>query len=47
MKVLSPEDFFELESVKGSPSQVVLTPITHGLIRSEVQDIMDDFVLEA
>jgi hypothetical protein len=47
IQILAPEDSFEIESIRGSPSEVILTPITSGLIRMEVQDFMDDFMLEA
>jgi hypothetical protein len=40
------QDSLELEPIELDHSQIILTPVTKGLIRQEVQDILDDFMLE-
>lgn len=37
----------EIEPIDHDPSQFMLTPITSGLIRQEIEDIMEDFILDS
>lgn len=36
----------EISPIDHDPSHIVLTPITTGLLRQEIQDIMEDFILD-
>ena len=46
MQDCASQESLELEPIELDHSQITLTPVTKGLIRQEVQDILDDFMLE-
>ena len=45
MQDCASQESLELEPIELDHSQITLTPVTKGLIRQEVQDILDDFML--